>query len=67
MECTQSETDRQILHELKSLRKLRMAVSKMICHINQGDEHPIDRQRVSLFLAEAEKAECRRRFRNINI
>jgi hypothetical protein len=38
----------------------------MIHHINQGDEHPIDKQRVSLFLAEAEKAN-RRILDNINI
>ena len=56
----------EILHELKALRKLRIAVSKMIHHINQGDEHPIDMQRVSLFLAEAEKAN-RRILDNINI
>ena len=60
------ETHSEILHELKALRKLRIAVSKMIHHINQGDEHPIDKQRVSLFLAEAEKAN-RRILDNINI
>jgi hypothetical protein len=49
----------EVLHELKTLRKLRLAVSKMVHHVNQGDEHPIDMQRVSLFLAEAEKANRR--------
>ena len=46
-----------ILQELEALRKLRMAVGKMICHINQGDEHPKDLQQVKLFLSKAEKAE----------
>jgi hypothetical protein len=54
------ESDRRVVFELKALRKLRMAVGKMMNHINQGDEHPIDRQRVEAALAEAEKAECRR-------
>jgi hypothetical protein len=56
----------EILHELKALRKLRIAVSKMIHHARQGDEHPIDKQRVSLFLAEAERWN-RRILDNINI
>jgi hypothetical protein len=49
--------DRGIMQEMEALRKLRMAVSKMIRHINQGDEHPKDLQQVKLFLSEAEKSE----------
>lgn len=47
----------QMLEEIKALRKLRMAVGKMIRHINQGNEHPKDLQQVKLFLSEAEKVE----------
>ena len=49
--------NRGILQELEALRKLRMAVGKMVRHIDKGDEHPKDLQQVKLFLSEAEKVE----------
>lgn len=45
------------LIELTALRKLRKAVRKLVRGLHIGDEHPIDWQRVTTFLREAEKVE----------
>ncbi len=55
-----SKWQMDILQELEALRELRMAVGKMICHINQGDEHPKDLQQVKMFLSKAEEVEVMR-------